>query len=96
MTVTDEEVLLGMALVPAGSLNGTPIGTPPDDMVGVRLYLPPNASITFTVAAAQPTAAPAITFTTPVSSVASNWDEPLRGRMIFVVSTSGTPLFRWV
>ena len=96
MTVSDEVSLFALAAVPAGSLNGTPIGTPPDDMVGVRLYLPPNASITFTVAAAQPTSAPAVTFTTPVSSVASNWDEPLRGRMIFVVSTSGTPLFRWV
>ena len=85
-----------LSAVPAGGTNGTPLGTPPSAMSGVRFYLPPNSSVTYAVAPAQPSAAPSPTFTTPVSSVASNWDEPLSGQIIYVTAITGSPLFRWL
>ncbi len=85
-----------LSAVPAGSTNGTPLGTRPASAGGVRLYLPPNTSVTYTIAAAQPTSAPAVTFETPVSNLAGNWDEPLSGQSLYVVATVGSPLWRWI
>jgi hypothetical protein len=85
-----------LTAAPAGSTNGTPLGTPPLGTVGARLYLPSGASVSFTIAAAQPTAAPATTFTASQSGTGPNWDEALSsGQMIYVTATAGSPLFRW-
>jgi len=84
-----------MIAVPAGSTNGTPIGAAPTGAVGVRFYLPSGASVTFTVAASQPTAAPTATFTISASSTGPNWDETLAdGETIYVTAASGA-FFRW-
>jgi|GEM_PF-4339521 len=85
-----------LAAVPAGSTNGTALGTPPDGAVGARLYLPSGASVSFTVAATAPTAAPSPVFTISQAGTGPNWDEALAGgQMIYVTATTGAPLFRW-
>jgi len=82
--------------VPAGSTNGTALGSPPLGTVGARLYLPAGASVTFAIAAAQPTSAPANSFTASQAGTGPNWDEALSGgQMIYVTATAGSPLFRW-
>ena len=81
--------------VPAGSTNGTALGTMPPGAVGARFYLGSTDSVTFTIAATQPTAAPALTFTVSGSGTGPNWDEALNGQMIFVTATAGAPKFRW-
>jgi hypothetical protein len=85
-----------LTAVPAGTANGTALGSPPPGTVGARLYLPSGASISFTIAAAQPTSAPANSFTASQSGTGPNWDEALSGgQMIYVTATAGSPLFRW-
>jgi hypothetical protein len=85
-----------LTAVPAASANGTALGTPPAGTVGVRLYLPAGALVTFTVAASQPASPPTNVFTVAQSSTGPNWDEALSGgEMIYVTATSGAPLFRW-
>jgi hypothetical protein len=85
-----------LSAVPAGSTNGTALGSPPAGTVGARLYLPPGASVTFTIAAAPPTGAPANSFTVSQSSTGPNWDEAFSGgQMMFVTATIGSPMFRW-
>lgn len=85
-----------MQAVPAGSTNGTALGVAPAGARGARLYLPSGASITFTVTASAPTAAPGSTFTVSASGTGPNWDEDLAGgQMIYVTATAGSPLFRW-
>lgn len=83
--------------VPAGSTNGTALGTMPDGAVGARLYLPAGSAITFTIAATAPTAAPAAVFTASQAATGPNWDEPLAGgEMIYVTSVVGSASFRWI
>ena len=85
-----------LTAVPAGSTNGTALGSPPLGAVGARLYLPVGATISFTIAAAQPTAAPANIFTASQAGTGPNWDEALSsGQMIYVTATAGSPVFRW-
>lgn len=86
-----------LTAVPAGATNGTALGQMPAGATGVRLYCPAGASITFTIAGAQPTSAPANTVTfSGQTGVLSNWDEDLvGGQMIYVTALSGSPLFRW-
>ncbi len=85
-----------LSAVPVGSTNGTALGAMPAGAVGARLYLPAGASVTFTVAAAQPGAAPAALFTIAQSVTGPNWDEALAGgQMIYVTGSTGSPLFRW-
>lgn len=84
-----------LTAVPSGSTNGTPLGAKPDVAVGARFYLPTGASVTFTIAAAQPTAAPTATFTISQATTGPNWDENLNGAAIYITATSGSPLFRW-
>jgi hypothetical protein len=87
-----------LTAVPAGSTNGTALGTPPTGKRGARLYVPPGASISFGIAAAQPGSAPTtITVANPsTNTVPANWDEDLAGtQMIYVTALTGTPLFRW-
>ncbi len=82
--------------VPAASANGTAIGTMPGSAVGVRLYLPAGSSVTFTIAAAPPSAPPASSFTVSQAGSGPNWDEALAGgQLLYVTATSGSPLFRW-
>ena len=84
-----------LTAVPAGSTNGTALGTMPAGAQGARLYLPTGASITFAVASAAPSSAPT-TFTISASTTGPNWDENLSGgQMIYVTAVSGSPLFRW-
>lgn len=84
-----------LTAVPAGSTNGTALGTMPAGAQGARFYLPTGASITFAVASAAPSSAPT-TFTISASTTGPNWDENLSGgQMIYVTAVSGSPLFRW-
>lgn len=85
-----------LAAVPAGSVNGTALGSPPSGTIGVRLYLPAGASVSFTVAATPPAAPPSAVFTVAATAVGPNWDEALSaGQMIYVTASAGAPLFRW-
>jgi hypothetical protein len=85
-----------LGAVPAGSANGSALGTPPAGAVGARFYLPSGTSVTFTIAATAPGSPPANTFTISQSGTGPNWDEALvGGQMIYVTATTGSPLFRW-
>ena len=85
-----------LSVVPAATASGTALGVPPGGTIGVRFYLPPAASVTFTVASSQPVTAPAMTFVISQAGTGPNWDEPLcGGQMIYVTASVGSPLFRW-
>jgi hypothetical protein len=85
-----------LSAVPGGSTNGTAIGSAPAGAVGVRIYLPAGASVSFTVASSAPGSAPANVFTVSQAGTGPNWDEALSGgQMIYVTAVSGSPLFRW-
>jgi len=85
-----------LSAVPAGTTNGAVLGTFPTGGVGARFYLPSGASVSFTVAPAQPSSAPAAVFTISQVETGPNWDETLSsGQMIYVTSSTGGPLFRW-
>lgn len=84
-----------LAAVPAGTTNGTAIGTPPAGATGVRIYLPTGASVTFTVAATAPVSAPANTFIISQANTGPNWDENLNGQNLYITAITGSPLFRW-
>jgi hypothetical protein len=85
-----------MQAVPNGTANGTALSAPPNNSSGVRFYLPTGASVTFTVAAAQPIATPSSTFTVSNSTTGPNWDENLAGNAaIYITATSGGALYRW-
>ncbi len=82
--------------VPAGSTNGTALGTLPDGAVGARFYLPPGSTVSFTVIDTPPAAPPSAVFTISQSATGPNWDEALSaGQMIYVTAVSGGALFRW-
>ncbi|MCX7382487.1 MAG: hypothetical protein NT133_13960 [Alphaproteobacteria bacterium] len=86
-----------LAAVPAGSTNGTALGTMPDGAVGARLYLPAGGAVSFTIAGTPPASAPAAIFTASQALTGANWDEPLAdGQMLYVTATAGAPLFRWI
>ena len=85
-----------MTAVPAGSTNGTALGTFPTGAAGARLYLPSGASVTYTIAATAPSSAPTAVFTVSAAATGPNWDESLSaGQMIYVTAVSGGALFRW-
>lgn len=85
-----------LTAVPAGSTNGTALGTMPAGAIGARLYLPAGASVSFTVTDTAPAAAPAAVFTASQTATGPNWDEALSaGQMIYVTASTGVPLFRW-
>jgi len=85
-----------LSAVPAGSTNGSVLGTQPAGSVGARFYLPAGASVTFTVATTAPASAPANTFTVSQSGTGPNWDEALSGgAAIYITATTGAPMFRW-
>lgn len=84
-----------LSAVPAGSTNGTAIGTPPAGAVGCRIYLPSGSSVTFTVAASAPVSAPTNVFTISQATTGPNWDENLSGQNLYITAIVGSPLFRW-
>lgn len=86
----------GMELIPDGSTDGVPIGDFPDGAVGVRMYLPPSASVTFTVATSAPVTAPLTAVMTNGGTSTMVWDELLSGNaMLYIVDKSGAAFFRW-
>jgi hypothetical protein len=98
MPVVNGPIGLGsMTALPFPTEVGTPLGTLPENAQGARFYLPAGTSVTFTIASAQPTAAPTAAFETPIGSASANWDEPLAaGQMIYVTAVTGSPFFRWI
>jgi len=85
-----------MTLVPAGTTNGTAIGSMPAGAVGVRLYLQGSDSVTFTIQSSAPGSAPSLTFAATVASVGSVFDENLSSsQMLYITAIVGTPMFRW-
>ena len=89
----------GHTAVPAGSTNGTAIGTRPASYVrGVLLELQAGDSVTFSVQATQPTAAPLTrTLAVPTGGLLSQYFADLApGVMLYVTAVSGSPLFRWI
>ena len=82
-----------LALIPAGSTNGTLLPMPAGG-TGIRLYLPPGSSVTFTVAHDQPLSAPVATITVPATD-GEMWEEDLaQGQQFFVTAITGSPLYR--
>ena len=65
-----------LSTVPAASLNGTPLPARPAGAPRVAIYLAASDAVTFTIATAQPTAAPAATITVADSAFAV-WLETL-------------------
>ena len=86
-----------MSAVPAGSTNGTALGCSASGFKGARFYLGTSDTVTFTVATAAPSTAPASTYTISgaTSGTGPNWDESLGGSAaIYVTAKGGSPLFR--
>lgn len=94
------EGLLGTAdgpltAIPAGSVNGTAL-TRPAGAAGVILYLGTGDSVTFTIAPAAPTSAPATTITISGSNFAL-WTEALGPNSnLYVTARGGAPKYRFV
>lgn len=86
-----------LAAVPAGSANGTSLGVLPVGANGVRLYCKPGDSISYTIAGAQPSSAPAATttFATAAGAALQTLEERLTNEMVYVTAVVGTPSFRW-
>jgi hypothetical protein len=82
-----------MTVPPAASTNGTPLFMPAGT-VAVRFYLATGASVTYTIAPLQPTAAPTAVFTLSTTAPLS-FDEPLAaGQQVFITSVTGTVTYR--
>jgi hypothetical protein len=81
----------------SSSANGTPIGTPPPNCIGVQFYLASNASVTYAIVSAQPSGPPPNTWTVSQATTGYSWTEKLSpGQNIYVTAESGSPLFRWI
>lgn len=86
-----------LTAVPAGSANGTVIGTPPTGYQGVRFLMPVGASITFVRATSQPGSPPTVTWTISNAISGPTYDEPLAGGMnVYITAITGSPLFFWL
>lgn len=97
ISVSSVAGLGSLAAVPEGDGIGVAVGQLPSGAVGVRIYLRSTDSVTFTIAGVQPEVSPDVTFTISYSDTGPNWDENLSsGQMMYVVSTTGTPKFRWI
>jgi len=84
-----------LALVPAGAANGAAL-VKPAGATGVVIYLGAEDSVTYTVAAAQPGAAPAATITVSGAAFAL-WPEALGPLSnLFITARTGTPRYRFV
>lgn len=86
-----------MTATPAGSTNGTALGTMITGGNGARIYLKPSDSLTFTIASTAPSSAPTAIMTITGNLTGPNWDEPLAaGQMIYITVKVGTPMFRFL
>jgi hypothetical protein len=86
-----------MTATPAGSTNGTALGTMISGGNGARIYLKPSDSLTFTIAASAPGSAPTAIMTITGNITGPNWDEPLAaGQMMYITVKVGTPMFRFL
>lgn len=102
--VTIDAVGIGaLTAVPAASTNGTAIGTKPvgfPETIGVAIFIPPNGSITYTIATSAPTSAPGSTLTYAQGGTATvpiEVDVDLKGSsMVYVTAMSGGCMFRWI
>ena len=86
------------AAVPAGSTDGTPLGTLPADAIGVVLYLQPGDSVTCALATVQPVSAPVTVKFSNASGATSEREVPIGfqpGQNLYVTATTGTPSFRY-
>lgn len=85
-----------IAPTPTFSTNGTPIGTPPANASGVRIYLKSGESLTYTIQSTAPTSAPAANTVTTASFTQDGRfvDEPLNGQQLYI--TAGSAAFRWM
>ena len=85
-----------LGTVPAASANGTPLPARPAGARQVAIYLAASDAVTFTIATAQPSAAPAATVTVAGSAYAV-WLETLGpGTNLYVTAVTGAPRFRWL
>jgi hypothetical protein len=83
--------------VPGGTTDGTPIGSPPPNCIGVALYVPSGGSVSYAVASAQPTSAPSPTWTVATQSTVEPWVERLLpGQNLYITALTGAVLFRWI
>jgi hypothetical protein len=92
----------GFSDLPSPTANGAPLGTPPAGVKGVRIYLKPGSSVSYTKSTTAPPTAPAhvCTVSNPAGNAAGdiNIDENLNGAMLYItaVSNSGSaPFFAW-
>ena len=88
------------ALIPAGTTNGTIIGTPVAPTVGVEIYVPPGASVTYTLAPAQPASAPTLVVVVSNPAGATStlvWPVACTGGLLpYVTAVTGAPFFRFM
>ena len=88
----------GFLPIPAGTTNGTPIGTRPAGVnKGVIMSLMAGEAVTFTIQTTQPGSPPLTrTLSLPSGSILSEYSTDLAGAaMIYVTAITGSPLFRW-
>jgi hypothetical protein len=83
--------------LPAPTTNGAPLSS---GIIGTEISVAPGASVTYTIAAAQPVSAPTLVRTTanPISSVSWITDQIslAAGVQVYVTASSGTLLYRVV
>lgn len=85
-----------LGTIPTASANGTPLPARPAGARQVAIYLATGDAVTFTIATAQPNAAPTATITV-VGSAYSLWLETLGpGTNLYVTAVTGSPRFRWL
>lgn len=85
-----------LATVPAGSANGTPLPSRPAGARQVAIYLAASDVVTFTIATAQPGAAPVATITVSGSAYAVWLETVGPGTNLYVTGVTGAPRFRWL
>lgn len=85
--------------VPAGSANGTALSTVLARPLGANaaeLNLPSGSSVTYTIATAQPSSAPANVVTVSGTDYAL-WPIPLGpNSKVYITAKTGSPTFRWI
>jgi hypothetical protein len=81
--------------IPAATANGAPLTDRPTGATGVIIYLPTGAAVTYTIASAQPGAAP--TLVTEIVAADKAVFEPLGPNTnCYVTVKTGSPFYRWV
>lgn len=87
-----------LTAVPAGTTNGTAVGSKPGLAVGVMFYIPSNGTLNVAIATSAPVAAPlALVYTNPngVTPLEKYFD--LSGTaQAYITAMTGSCLFRWI